>query len=140
MKRLRVFAEALHLSKRHLTKRGEIITSSKVVAELTLGFWVRLLNAEYELILWKSLRRGFPFMPKTNRTRHNVSSPINKIRNLRNRIFHHEPIAWNLNELENIHANIVEVIGWLNKDLPNFIAPIDSFDKVINAAKAKLNY
>jgi len=123
---------------RHIVKRGETITATKVVAELTLGFWVRLLNVEYELILWKSLRRSFPYMPKSDRTRHHVSAPINKIRNLRNRVFHHEPISWNLARLEFIHADIIKVIGWLNKDLPTFVSPIDSFQEVLKDAKEKL--
>ena len=38
------------------------IVPSKVIAEITLGFWVRLFNAEFERILWKDLRRAFPFM------------------------------------------------------------------------------
>jgi hypothetical protein len=125
-------------AKRHLSKRGETIAANKIVAELTLGFWVRLLNVEYERILWKSLRRAFPFMPKKERTRHNVSAPVNKIRNLRNRIFHHEPIAWNLNHLEQIHADIVKVIGWLNKGLPEVAKPLDRVTTVFSAAKEKL--
>src|ERR1017187_4692650 len=39
-------------AQRHIVKRGEIISATKIIAELTLGFWVRLLNVEYELILW----------------------------------------------------------------------------------------
>ncbi len=42
-----------------LSRELEVITPSKIVAELTLGFWVSLLNAEYERILWKDLRRPF---------------------------------------------------------------------------------
>ena len=39
--------------------RHESITPSKIVVELTLGFWVSLLNSEYERLLWKDLRRAF---------------------------------------------------------------------------------
>ena len=35
----------------HITARHEDITPSKIVAELTLGFWVSLLNSEYERTL-----------------------------------------------------------------------------------------
>lgn len=125
-------------AKRHISKRAETISANKIVAELTLGFWVRLLNVEYELILWKSIRRAFPFMPKKERTRHNVSAPINKIRSLRNRIFHHEPVAWNLNRLEQIHGDIINVMSWLNKDLPEVAKPVDRVLAVITVAKEKL--
>src|SRR5580658_3569348 len=40
-----------------IARRHELVTPSKIVAELTLGFWVRLFNAEYERVLWKDLRR-----------------------------------------------------------------------------------
>ena len=123
-------------AKRHIVKRGETIHAAKVVAELTLGFWVRLLNVEYELILWRDLRRAFPYMPKSERKRHNVSAPLNRIRNLRNRVYHNEPIAWNLTTLENLHHEIYKVLGWLNVDLPAFARNLDRFDAVLAAAKA----
>jgi hypothetical protein len=119
-------------AQRHIVNRNEIVTGSKVVAELTLGFWVRLLNAEYERILWKDLRRAFPYMPKKDRQRHKVSSPINKIRNFRNRIFHHEPILWDLNAVNQIHSDIHKVCGWINNDLPNFVSTFDRFPEVLN--------
>src|SRR5439155_21624823 len=103
----------------------------KVIAELTLGFWVRLMNAEYERILWKDLRRAFPYMIKHKRQRHNVSAPLNKIRNFRNRVFHHEPICWDLNFIRQIHIEILEVLDWINKDLQKWIQPLDRVPSVI---------
>ena len=73
---------------KQIAGRHEIVTPSKIIAELTLGFWVSLLNAEYELLLWKHLRRAFPYMPKHLRQRKNVSSPLNSFRSFRNRVFH----------------------------------------------------
>lgn len=51
---------------KQIVGRHESITPAKIVAELTLGFWVSLLNSEYERLLWKDLRRAFPYMPKSN--------------------------------------------------------------------------
>ena len=65
------------IAQNQITRRKEAITPSKVVAELTMGFWVRLFNAEFELILWKDLRRAFPFLPKHQKQRKNVSAPLN---------------------------------------------------------------
>ncbi len=101
-----------------IVTRGEIVTPSKVVAELTLGFWVRLFNTEYELILWKDLRKAFPNLPKSIRKRKTVSAPLNHFRNLRNRIFHNEPICWSFQNLENAHKEIILIMTWLHKDLP----------------------
>jgi len=122
----------------HITKRGEPNNASKVVAELTLGFWVRLLNVEYEKILWKDLRRAFPFMPKLERRRQNVSAPLNKIRNFRNRVYHNEPITWNFAYLEEMHSEIHTVLGWLNRDLPIFCTPVDRVMNVLEQAQESL--
>ncbi len=108
---------SINTAKRHIANRNEIITANKITAELTLGFWVRLFNAEYELILWKPLRKAFPYLEKHQRQRNNVSAPINKIREFRNRVFHHEPISWNLEKLWETHTRIVTVMSWINKDL-----------------------
>ena len=77
----------------HITARHEQITPSKIVAELTLGFWVSLLNTEYERTLWQALRRAFPYMPRRERQRRNVSAPLNTFRRLRNRRRFWKPLA-----------------------------------------------
>ncbi|MFP9116878.1 Abi family protein [Flavobacterium sp. RNTU_13] len=135
---LRNLKNEIQTAEKHIINRGETITASKVIAELTLGFWVRLLNAEYERVLWKPLRKAFPYLEKSKRQRNIVSAPINKIRNFRNRIFHHEPICWNLGELEKMHTNIIMVMGWLNKDLPEIAKRNDRVAEVIKNCRLKL--
>lgn len=110
---------------KQISGRREQITPPKVIAELTLGFWVSLLNSEYERILWKDLRRAFPYMPKNKRQRKNVSAPLNRFRAFRNRVFHNESICWNITRVSEIHNEIIEVIGWINKDMPNWLAQLD---------------
>lgn len=126
---------SITLARKHIFKREEEVTASKVVAELTLGFWIQLFNTEFELILWKNLRLAFPFMPKAERMRKNVSAPLNRIRNFRNRIFNHEPISWNLDTLAHLHVELYSVIGWINKDLPAFVQHLDRVELVIENAK-----
>lgn len=129
----------INTTKKHIINRNESITASKVTAELTLGFWVKLLNTKYEQILWKPLRKAFPYLEKINRQRKTVSAPLNKIRNFKNRVFLHEPISWNFSELENTHKEIIEVMGWINKDLPLIIAEMDRVENVLKSAKIRLN-
>jgi len=100
-----------------------------------MGFWVGIFNAEYELILWKPLRKAFPYLEKSQRQRNNVSAPINKIRDFRNRVFHHEPISWNLERLTETHEKIIKVMGWLNEDLPMIAKESDRVPQVINNAR-----
>lgn len=123
---------AIIIASRQITKRNELITADKIIPELTLGFWVRLLNAEYERILWKALKRSFPHLEKRNRQRRNVSAPINRIRNFRNRVFHFEPIAWNMEQLTHIHSQILLILSWINKDLPQLAAPFDRVPSLLD--------
>lgn len=129
---------SINTSTKHIANRNETITANKVIAELTLGFWVRLLNAEYERILWKPLRKAFPYIQKNERQRNRVSAPINKIRDFRNRIFHHEPISWRLDKLEDTHNHIIMVMGWINKDLPNLSKTIDRVPEVLKKVRAHI--
>ena len=117
---------------RHISQRCEMVSPDKIIAELTFGFWVTLLNSEYELTLWKSLRLAFPHMPKKDRKRKNVSSPCNALRKLRNRVFHHESICWDLDYITDIHNRLVMVLGWINKDMPSWLDEVDHFCKVVD--------
>ena len=123
---------------KQIASRHEYSSPSKIVAELTLGFWVSLFNVEYELILWKNLRRAFPNMPKRVRQRKKIAPPLNRFRTFRNRIFHHEPISWNLRTVSQIHAEILTVMSWMNKDIPLWIAPFDRFDTVYRKVEKEL--
>lgn len=123
---------------KQIVGRHERLTPPKVIAELTLGFWVSLLNSEYERLLWKDLRRAFPFMPKCDRKRKNVSAPLNTFRTFRNRVFHNESICWNMHRVEDIHNELVMVLGWMNKDIPGWLQQIDRFAEVSSSIKAKL--
>lgn len=118
-----------------ISRRHEFITSAKIVAELTLGFWVRLFNSEYERVLWKDLRRAFPYLQKAERQRHKVSAPLNNFRNIRNRIFHNESICWNFDRLQERHDEMVAVLGWINKDLPGWLQPMDRFNHVLSEVR-----
>jgi hypothetical protein len=89
-------------------------------------------------VLWKHLRRAFPFMLKEERQRRNVSAPINRMREFRNRVFHHEPVCWKFERLEQIHSEIYSVIGWINEDLPVFTTPIDRVPEVISKVRKSL--
>ena len=119
----------------HILARGEIVTADKINGELTMGFWVSLFNAEYERFLWKDLRRAFPRLPKQKRQRKNVSAPLNVIRTLRNRVFHNESISWNLDRLTDLHDIIVEVIGWMNPNLPLWMRRVDRYHIVSTVVK-----
>lgn len=117
---------------KQIANRHEPITSAKIIAELTLGFWVTLFNSEYEKILWKDLRKCFPNLAKKDRQRKKVSAPLNRIRSLRNRIFHNEAICWNVGQIRCVHNEIQAVMEWLNKDAAIWLEGLDRFNETVS--------
>jgi hypothetical protein len=98
-------------AKNTLLNEGKPLTPSRIVAELSFGFWTGILGPKYENHLWRPhLRHAFPNAPKALLRKH-VHAALDRIRRLRNRIMHHEPIlARNLYE---DHEQILAVIGWI---------------------------
>lgn len=109
----------------------KVITSGRVISELSLGFWTSLFDTKFEMTLWKSLRLTFPNCPKQIRKRKTMSSKFNGIRKLRNRIFHHEAITWNLGVLNSYKLEIIEGILWLDKELLDWIDELNHIDETI---------
>jgi hypothetical protein len=61
----------------------------KVIAELTLGFWVNMASNHFDELWRRSLYRAFP---GATVRRQIIHWRLDTIRRLRNRIAHHEPI------------------------------------------------
>ncbi|NHZ90156.1 hypothetical protein F2P45_14180 [Massilia sp. CCM 8733] len=112
-------------AKERLQRRAEAATSDKIIAELTFGFWSSLFNGGFTPIVWKDLRLVFPRCPKAQRKRNAVSSALNQMRDLRNRVFHHEPLLWLHPDLLGLHARGTEVIGWIDPQLVLWLASYD---------------
>lgn len=108
-----------------LARRHEPQHPDKIVAELTFGFWSSLFNSQFQPVLWKNLRLVFAHCPKSQRQRHTISAALNQIRDLRNRVFHHEPLIWLTPDLVAQHAVGLEVVHWLDPNLETWLATFD---------------
>lgn len=118
-------------ARRSILREKKPVTTGKMVAELTFGFWTSLFDTKFERVLWKDLRLSFPRCPKNERQRRNISSKLNSIRKLRNRVFHHEPISWSIDALDNYKNAILEGINWLNGDLTEFFNDTIRIEEVL---------
>lgn len=88
------------------------VTSGRIVASLTLGFWTSMFNKEYETLWRKTLHRIAVRDDSRNLSRKHVASLVTRARILRNRIAHHEPVLhWNLPQH---HAETLTLIGWMS--------------------------
>lgn len=102
-------------AKYKLLTSGKPADPSRVVAELSFGFWERLLsrgpqgNRNYEVTLWRpALHRAFPH---ARFPRSVIHKPLPGLRDIRNRIAHHEPIF--SRNLATDYQTIIDVIGWM---------------------------
>jgi hypothetical protein len=122
--------DKVEVAKQELQKARKPLEAGRMVAELAFGFWTGLLNARYESILWpRLLRTAFPGMPNSIRTRKRLSTRLNDVRRLRNRVFHHEPI-WYSRRLAQQHAELLETIHWINPEIHTTVLLIDRFPEV----------
>jgi len=124
--------QSIAKAKETLQRKRKPLDPGRIIAELTFGFWTSLFDKRYEQMLWhKIIKNTFPHMPKTDRTRQNLSQRFNKIRNLRNRVFHHEPI-WYWRDLQQQHQDILEALGWISPEMRELVLTVDRFDDVYN--------
>jgi hypothetical protein len=63
-----------------------------------------------------------------------INDRVEKVRKFRNRIFHYEPICNDLSALEKNHTALLDILSWLNKDLPNWLPQINRFQVLHQSA------
>ena len=119
-------------AKATLTKRSRPIIPDRVIAELSFGFWCGMFTGAYESASgpWPTLLTTvLPRVPKSWRTRPKVKQRVEEARDLRNRVFHHEPITHH-HDLLVRHRRFVELLGWFSPDAREHIQHICRFNKV----------
>jgi hypothetical protein len=120
--------ESVQKAKDSLTNWGKTATPGRVIAELTLGFWVQLTSKKYEKALWvKYLYRAFPI--KLNRKV--LFQRLDNIKRLRNRIAHHEPIF--SRNLKQDYLEIIETIKWICLTTSEWVERTNCFEERFNA-------
>ncbi|MDE2679507.1 MAG: hypothetical protein OXI76_16535 [Gemmatimonadota bacterium] len=114
--------QAVEQAKTTMGIRGSAMTEGRLVSVLGFGFWVSLCKRPYEQgrnggpALWPELAtRGFPHLRKSKRTRSEIFDALDPLRDLRNRVSHHEAV-WD-RRLNRSHQKILDTIAWINLDL-----------------------
>lgn len=118
-----------------ITAHRKTITADRIIAELNFGFWNRLFNRNYTGLLWKPLRLIFKNTPKHLRQRDTIADVLYRIRTLRNRIYHYEPIFGNLQDIEKQYNEMLTFLTWIDNDLPKMLTDIDRFNDILKKAK-----
>jgi len=126
--------QAVMAAKQRLRDRGKAPEPGRLVAELTFGFWTSLLEVRYERnkLLWPHLFGAqllHSSSPRSMRSRKQLSPLLNRVRYLRNRVFHHEPI-WHWGNLVDQHTATLDLMRWFSSELRATIEPGDRFRQV----------
>lgn len=106
---------------RRIKNRGTPLCTAQIVATLSFGFWVGMLQARYNPELWtKHLRSSFPNLP-IDKTRYDLAGEAKRVADLRNRIWHHEPI-FRMN-LSHEYAAVLTLLHWICPIKEGWIRP-----------------
>ncbi|HAK75530.1 MAG TPA: hypothetical protein DCM71_01130 [Runella sp.] len=125
-------------AEQRLRKTGTTITSGKIIAEQTLGFWTDLFEAHHYKLLKGKPIQIFSNIPK-GYGRKDINNALTKIRRFRNRINHNEPICFAGNSINftltiEIYDSIIDVLSWIDPQLVILVKDLDKVKKTIKAA------
>jgi hypothetical protein len=115
-------------AKSSLSQHRKPITPGRMVAELNFGFWTGFFNkAHGQTGIGHYLTSTiYPHAPVSERDLNRLGVRWQKIRDLRNRVFHHERILhWG--DLEARHQAILEIIEWMSPELKELAGALDRF-------------
>jgi len=131
-------------AKTYLSTDPKRRTPGHLIAKLTFGFWVQLTSRVYNELradgpqLWpRGLPLAFPFKwpPGSKKIvpdhldREMIFNRLHEVRELRNRVAHHEPI-WDL-DLEHQYRRMLEILGWMSARMKDAVTTLDTFPGVL---------
>jgi hypothetical protein len=110
---------------------GKDATPNRIVAALTLGFWTAVVGRVYENAWQQGLHRVARREDGRGFARKDLAAPLMRIRNLRNRIAHHEPIIYS--DLHKTHEQMLQLITWLSPPAAEWCRTHGRFPRVCPA-------
>lgn len=137
-RQVRQIADARHT----LTKDGKTITPDRIIAELHFGFWHSMFNSPFEQALWRPNRselvgKVFPNASRRQRNRQDMWDRIDRIRIIRNRVMHYEPI-WYRPKLQTDHDAILEALYWISPSMHDAIAMCNRFPQILQDGRSSI--
>lgn len=121
-------------AKGNLAKHKKQTTPGRMVAELNFGFWTGFFNKAHGQtgighFLASTL---YPHAPLAEQDLNKLGARWGRIRDLRNRVFHHERILhWK--DLDARHQAILEIISWMSPELHDLANALDRFAAIRRA-------
>lgn len=117
------------VERRHYRIHAVAPVTAQIVASLTLGFWVSLLRRHYNQSIWSTQTvTAFPHL-LAGESIIDVSKTGTTIQNLRNRIFHQEPLIGH--NLSGEYSAILKMIGWICPEMREWTRAMSSVPRII---------
>ena len=124
--------EMLAKARNDLVDANKDDVPGRVVAALTFGYWTAMLGKEYENLWQQTLHSIGRRSDGKGLARKVLALPLQRMRLLRNRIMHHEPILhWSLAEH---HDGMLQVTRWLSPPAADWCTVIDRFTEIYPTA------
>ncbi|HEX7751662.1 MAG TPA: hypothetical protein VF440_04610 [Novosphingobium sp.] len=115
--------------RRHYSIHQQTASTPQIVASLSLGFWVAMMRREYNRTIWATqTRHAFPHLSAPT-TIVDVSRTATRVQDLRNRIFHQEPLIGH--NLSQDYGNIVALLGWICPETRDWMRSYSSVPTVM---------
>ncbi len=133
---------AVQAARDNLTAHNKPHAAGRIVAELHLGYWNSLFNRPFVQKLWlldqaALLNQVFPHATRSQQVPRHLEKQVTRIRLLRNRVMHFEPI-WKRRHLQQNHADILETLSWISPTMHETIAMSDRFPDVLASGRARV--
>lgn len=126
-------------AEKRLQKTSTQITSGKIIAEQTFGFWTDLFEVHHYRLLRGKPIQIFHSLP-AGHGRKQVNDELDRVRRFRNRIYHNEPICFNGNNIDfsktlEVYKSLNNLLTWIDPEIMKLISDIDKVKKTIDKAK-----
>ena len=128
-----ILKEVLKAEKK-IADRGVKVTTGRVIAEQTLGFWNSFYETHHYALLAGVPCRIFKKLP-SGYGRKEINDIIVKVRELRNRINHNEPICFvnrkcDFSYVKNMYMIISDFLTWIDPEIMPSLREVDKVCKI----------
>ncbi|NBW76173.1 MAG: hypothetical protein EBR34_10270 [Sphingomonadaceae bacterium] len=101
--------DIIKAERRHYSIHSKVASTPQIVASLSLGFWAAMLHRSYNRTVWGTeTAQAFPSLT-AGKSIADIGQAVRRIQDLRNRIFHQEPLIGH--NLTAEYGDILFVLG-----------------------------
>jgi hypothetical protein len=130
--------KSIQKAEKTIKRKGSPVTSGKVIAEQSFGFWTSLFDTHHYRLIGGSPIHAFPLKP-AHANRSLINQKLNKIREFRNRIYHNEPVCFNGQNIDFSEAHVIkdelyELLNWIDTDLTDYVEYFNGIQSKIDSA------